>query len=462
MFLHQINNEETKRFDSEYFKNSYLKSIDDILDNNHFILNEKCIVKGGKRLPKGTSFSEAGTHYLRAQNLKSIFADVESSPLIDQKTKHILRRYTLQNNDVVMTIVGSIGDVGILKSDIYCNLTENCVKITSGTINPDYLLACLMTKHLQTQIEREAVGTNQGKLAIERIKRFILPLLSNEFQDSISDIIETSWNKLNEAKTLYSQAEDLLIEEIGINVDNIDTGALQVKSFKKTFAKTGRLDAEYYQGKYDELMAEISNVETAKLSDLVEIIKSCEPGSDAYCDKGIPFIRVQDFSKEGISEPRQFLEINGKYDKPNLYLKKDTVLFSKDGTVGIAYKIPKNMNAISSSALLHLDIKDNSLVLPNYLALVLNSELVQLQAERDAGGSIINHWRLEEIKEIVVPILPIETQAKISKLVQKSFEVRAQSKQLLEAAKYSVEIAIEEGEEAGLKVCEGADAITEE
>ncbi|MFQ1004422.1 hypothetical protein [Gilliamella sp. CG22] len=103
------------------------------------------------------------------------------------------------------------------------------------------------------------------------------------------------------------------------------------------------------------------------------------------------------------------------------------------------------MKIITSGALLHLNIIDDEF-LPDYLTLVLNSPIVQLQAERDAGGSIIQHWKPSEIEEVIIPKLPLDSQKKISDLVLQSFKLKKQSEQLLEVAKKAVEIAIEQNE----------------
>lgn len=76
---------------------------------------------------------------------------------------------------------------------------------------------------------------------------------------------------------------------------------------------------------------------------------------------------------------------------------------------------------------------------------MLNSEAVQLQAQRDAGGSIIQHWKPSEILEVVIPVLPKEIQQVISDKVQMSFELKNQSEILLEQAKILVENEIENG-----------------
>jgi len=66
----------------------------------------------------------------------------------------------------------------------------------------------------------------------------------------------------------------------------------------------------------------------------------------------------------------------------------------------------------------------------------------KMQAERDAGGSIIEHWKPEQIKNVLAPILPKSIQQKIADLVQKSHEARKQAKELLEEAKTKVEETI--------------------
>lgn len=100
------------------------------------------------------------------------------------------------------------------------------------------------------------------------------------------------------------------------------------------------------------------------------------------------------------------------------------------------------MDVITSGAILHLSVKAKG-ILPDYLTLVLNSPIVKMQAERDAGGSIIQHWKPSEIAQVVIPILPIEIQQKLSEQVSKSFALRRDAHALLGEAKAMVERAIE-------------------
>lgn len=110
------------------------------------------------------------------------------------------------------------------------------------------------------------------------------------------------------------------------------------------------------------------------------------------------------------------------------------------------------MQVVTSGALLHLTVKDTSQILPDYLTLTLNSQIVQLQAERDCNGAIIQHWKPSDIEKVRIPVLDTDKQKEISDKVQESFRLRKEAKRLLEKAIKAVETAIETDEETALKL----------
>jgi restriction endonuclease S subunit len=439
----------TGRIDSEYFKKEYLKITESIEKQQFDILNKIGQIKGGKRLPLGENFTEDGVPYIRAQDIKNDFVDYSSSPKISLKLHKILQRYQTKKNDVLITNVGnSIGDVGIVKFDLdKCNLTENAVKVISEKVFPEFLFIFLLSKYGNLQISRETVGTAQPKLAIERINLFKVPLLSLEFQNKIKEFVNNSYLRNKQSQSLYRQAEELLLETVGLSNFKPNAKGTNIKSFKKSFLATGRLDAEYYQPKYEEIITKVKKQPYDILNNLVSIKKSIEPGSDVYSDEGLPFIRVADYNKFGVSKPEKYL--SDSFCKENgallqsLYPAKETILFSKDGSVGIAYMMHENIQAVTSGAILHLKVTDKTKILPEYLTLALNSKIVQQQAERDAGGSIILHWRVDQIKKVIVPIVDYKIQKQIAKLIERSFSLRAESERLLDEAKDMVERKIE-------------------
>lgn len=316
-------------------------------------------------------------------------------------------------------------------------------------ILPEMLLVYIKTKYGQVQIQKFKRGAVQTGLLLEDFDQLYIPAFSMDFQSKIRDIVRTTKAYQESANERYRNAESILLSALNYHPIVQTQGYLE-KSFSVSFGVTGRLDAEYYQPKYDELFQLLSALPTKQLQEIVTITKSIEPGSEYYGNEGIPFIRVSDVSKDGINVPSIRIPKATVPSIENLYPKKDTILFSKDGSVGIAYKIEDDIEAVTSGALLHLTVKDTTRALPDYLTLLLNSDIVKLQAERDTSGAIIQHWKPSDIERAVVPILPLKIQRQIAEKIEKSFSLRHQSKQLLENAKHTVELAIEQGEDKAM------------
>jgi len=444
------------RIDADYFRPDFLNSLELVNSRDNSVLSEISNVNGGKRLPLGENFSDEGVPYIRAEDIKNGFVQYEDSPKISLKLHDFLKRYQTKKNDVLITIVGnSIGEVGLVKFNLEkCNLTENCAKVTNlkGVV-PEFLFSFFLSKHGQIQIHREKVGTAQPKLALERIRKFKIPLFGSDFQGMFSKIINQAHNFIENSKFLYSQAEQLLLTELGLADWKPKHTLAFIKNFSDT-ATAGRIDAEYFQPMYEEVVKAIeSSKNHTILGDIVSIKKCIEPGSEAYQDSGIPFLRVSNLSKYGINNDNQQFISETLYDTLKTHQpKKGEILLSKDATPGIAYYLkdtPDKM--IPSGGILRLTIKDINQIHPEYLTLVLNSVIVQKQIERDAGGSIINHWLVDQVKNTLIPILPISTQKSISEKVNQSFCDRKQSKRLLDIAKRGVEIVIEQDEKIAEK-----------
>lgn len=314
-------------------------------------------------------------------------------------------------------------------------------------IYPATLVSYLNSKFGRAEIEKYSMVGNQANFSPAKFREISIPIFSQQFNLEIEELTYKAFGKLEGANSQYYNAEGILLESLGIYEFETNKNTIS-KKLSSSFLLSGRLDAEYYLPQFDELFKLLEQYETKMLGELVAISKSVEPGSDYYLTEGVPFVRVADLTKFGVTEPSIYLD--KEIFKDVIRPKQDTILMSKDGSIGIAYKVEKDEDFITSGAILHLQIIDDN-ILPDYLTLVINSKVVQMQAERDAGGSIIQHWKPSEINNVVIPILPMEKQQEISQKVQESFRLRNESKRLLNVAKTAVEIAIGESEEAALE-----------
>ena len=368
--------------------------------------------------------------------------------------------FSLQNRDVLFNRTNSyewVGRTGIYykNDDTPFTYASYLVKFVpdSSVILPEYLTTFLKTGiGIKAIKARARQSVNQTNVNPEEVKEIEIPLISMKLQRAIEQLFIVANSHRVKALDLYRQADKKLNDILQVT-SYAEKTAHSEKSLSNSFLISGRLDAEYYHPKYDALFSILSKYKTMPLGGsrgLVTIMKSIEPGSEAYLEEGVPFIRVSDVDKYEISTPPIMLSKDIVPNIEDLYPKKDTILLSKDGSIGIAYKLEKDMEAVTSGALLHLTVRDSSVVLPDYLTLVLNSPIVQLQAERDCNGAIIQHWKPSDIEKVLIPILDMSVQQEIASKVQESFRLREESKHLLDLAVKTVEMAIESDEESAL------------
>ena len=445
----------TRRIDSEYYKKIYADYEEKVFSRD----NDKLKNKAGFLIgPFGSAYDTNNYtevpdyRYVRGQDVKPFVLKDSEPRYMTKEDYERLKKYALKPKDILVSVVGTLGNACIVKEcDVPAIFSCKSTVIRTEDVNPYYLIAYLNSKYGRALLLRKERGAIQKGLNLDDLKELDIPLFPDKLYLEIQNLLIESEKCLEQSKRMYAQAETLLEKELGFDTFVEPKEICSVKSFSEGFGKSGRLDAEYYQEKYDVLFARLANFNIMKLVDIVNISKSIEPGSDVYSDEGIPFVRVSDLSKYDIAEPEIHIP---KLIHPNietLYPKKDTILLSKDGSVGIAFKVSHDMECVTSSAILHLKIKDISLIQADYLTLVLNSRVVQLQAERDAGGSIIQHWKPSEIEQVLIPILDETIQSSISNLMQQSFELRRKANERLEFAIHAVELAIEQGETEAIK-----------
>lgn len=90
------------------------------------------------------------------------------------------------------------------------------------------------------------------------------------------------------------------------------------------------------------------------------------------------------------------------------------------------------------------------------LLVLMKSIIGQLQLKKRCSGTILTAIKKDELAQIILPIIEKEKQARIQQKVTESFDLREQSKHLLECAKRAVEMAIEQDEQTAIEWMEGA------
>jgi type I restriction enzyme S subunit len=183
-------------------------------------LGDVCSVKGGKRLPKGQNLTNVpNSHpYIRVRDMNdTLFVQMTSTiEYVSDEVQTGISRYTVSENDVIISIVGTIGLICIVHSSLNnANLTENCVKVTDfNGITPAWLYLFLSSDEGQGQIRNNTVGAVQPKLPIKNIQNisFALPpdVIMEDFDGVVYGMLKSIANNCAESANLAALRDVLL------------------------------------------------------------------------------------------------------------------------------------------------------------------------------------------------------------------------------------------------------------
>lgn len=441
--------DKARRFDSEYFRPDYLE-VEEHLEKIETQIVEDIFFKVKNGVDYRDYSQKGNTYYIRT-------ADIQKGGFQNTSIKinypNIPLKIKLKMGDILFTRKGNYGKNCIVDEVLSNSLISSEIMLLRKKKNQfriSYLSMFFNSKYGTEQVERNVHGVSNFSITQEAINKIKIPIFRDDFQLKIESAVKMAHTKQKQSRQTYKKAEEILLQQLDL-LDYESNNALTYTTTKKEMDKARRFDAEYFQPKYDEIVATIKSYSGGwdTLDNLVLIRKSIEVGSDEYKSQGIPFVRVSNLSSFEITEE--------KYISMDLYQalcgfqpSKGDILLTKDATPGIAHYLseaPQKM--LPSGGILCLTKKLDK-INGEYLTLVLNSVLTQEQVKRDVGGSVILHWRPDQIKETLIPILPKSKQLKIQKMVVESFNLRKQSKYLLECAKQAVEMAIEKDEKTAI------------
>ena len=176
-------------------------------------IGDMASVRGGKRLPKSHDYAEGETDYpyLRVTDFKDGGIDQRELKYLREKTYEEIEQYTISDEDVFISIAGTIGVVGKVPSSLSgANLTENAAKIYEmEEIDNEYLALYLSCKLGQDQIKSLTVGSTQPKLALKRIKLISVPVPPLDEQREIAEKLSVVDKKIRQEEEYREKLEEL-------------------------------------------------------------------------------------------------------------------------------------------------------------------------------------------------------------------------------------------------------------
>ena len=393
--------------------------------------------------------------FIQATDIKSPMINIENAGYVREEDWQQYPKGRIQKGEILLEVKGDVKKVAIVPDDFRDKalVSGTLYKFSVNEKVNKYFLAIYLSCNYGQRLKDRLVS-NIATPFISKSELYTIPVpcLDKRIQSEIEKAYVLGVNKQKiSCQDIYIQAQTLLLSELGFTNWQPKHRLTFVKNYSDT-EQVERIDAEYYQPKYEEI---------------AHAIKSCSGGWDTL--ENLVDLKDENFRPADKTEYK-YIELaniagNGEIagcmieqgqDLPSRARRKvatgDVIVSSIEGSLDSIALIDEEYDQALCSTGFYVV---NSQAFNSETLLVLLKSIVgQLQLKKGCSGTILTAINKDEFGKVILPIIVEEKQAQIQRKVVESFRLRKQSKHLLECAKRTVEIAIEGDEQTAIDYLE--------
>lgn len=434
-----------KRIDAEYYQPLFLEYYQMLKSLHSIRLGDKAYAKVADGIHASIEYDpNSGIRCLSAQSVKEGYFDLSANTFISALQHEKSLKTSLHVGDVIISSVGTIGNCAVVTNEILPANADRHVGIVSAAekLNPFFLCAFLLSKYGRFQTERESTGNVQKNLFIDKMKEILVPILPQ--QDQIGDTVKQAISLMFDSEKMFQDVQSSFWSLSGLTRTDIEHRLTYSASYQAV-RQSHRIDAEYYQPKYEKVLQKIKAVakryswELRSIGEISEPLRYGTSEKLTYLDKGTPFLRITDLQQSDFDKD-SLCYISEEEAKKVAYahVREGDLLISRSGTLGLAASIGKELSD-SVFGSYFIRIRPRIDIDRDYLACYLNSVLGRTQVKQVATGTIQTNLTIPTIKNIQVLIPTKEFQKRIAELFKGAKVLRDKAKGYLKGAKTRVE-----------------------
>ena len=163
---------------------------------------------------KSKKYVDSGIRIIRITNVKKGFIDDSDPKYYDISQFNNLKNYMLKENDLLISLTGNVGRVGLIKKELLpagLNQRVCCLRIKDNKkINIKYLYCCLNNSKFEKKCINESNGIAQKNLSTEWLKGYCITIPELEVQNQISKEMEQIQEIINIRKKQIEKLDDLI------------------------------------------------------------------------------------------------------------------------------------------------------------------------------------------------------------------------------------------------------------
>lgn len=439
------------RFDAELYRPSLRESFEAMFRSGFAVtrLRRVCSIRSGTTPPDRIDGLSSGPILFKTTDIRNgVVSPAGDYYRITDEIHLRMAKTKLEEHDVLLNIVGATLDV-IGRSAFVAglqdeaNITQAMVFLRCRTdeLRPGYLFAYLNTKFGQDQIARYARPTGQYNLNLHEVGHICIPLLPDDEQQAIEQMILSSAKSQEASMDCYASAQQLLEVELGLDELTFQKPMGYVANFSDVEASR-RSDAEFFHIRYEPFLSAVRNYQRG-WQPLKNLTKQTVPNFDSRKRSGdVAYIEIGDV-----------IVSNGSY-AANRVAAKDLPANAKielsGGEILISQVRPtRGAIAITDDELPHPTVCSGAFYVCTANE-VSHREVIWLYLrcmksvfEKFCGGTSYPTIDSRYIARFPVPLFDAELANRIQQLVVQAKSALRESEQLLDQAKTSVEQLIE-------------------
>ena len=384
---------------------------------------------------------EDGVRYLSAKCVKDNHFALGDALQISEAQHAANPRTSLREDDVLITTVGTIGNVAVVQPEILPANSDRhlgIIRLNKGApVDPYYLSTFLNCEYGRFQSFREATGNVQLNLFIEKIRELLVPVLPCSAH--VSKQTREAYAKLREATQAITAAEGLLMQALGLDRLDLKPSKCYTRRFRDLEAGK-RFGAEYYMPCKKRVLDALAKMPHKTVEQRAPGIREMWDPAEAPTGAVVRNFDITDALEpflDDTKEPQEALDIGSakkRFQAGDVVVGRLRSYLKEIAVVRTSGKPP----SVGSSEFIVLRPNAKGLS-PETLMVFLRCPLVQTILKWSQDGS--NHPRFTEqdLLAIPVPDKVLFAQKEITRKVCDAIDARREASELLERAKRQVE-----------------------
>jgi restriction endonuclease S subunit len=446
-----LDQNEVLRLDSDYYQKEFLEN-ESLLKKRTWSYLKDLVVSiksfGAYSLCSEIEYLDEGIPFLRGQNIKGGVVDFSDCHHINEAANALLWKSEVMPRMVLLTMSGTVGNTAVAMEDwrYPINSNQDIAKISVlSNLNPYFLCTFLMGKHGSSQMRRLPVGSVQQHTFIWQLEKLLTPIHSIDFQTRIEEIFKAAHQKRDQSKALYAEAENLLLDELGLQDRQPSEEQIAVKSFQESFLHTGRLDAEYYQAKYQTMLSLLGR-SGKRIRDVADFAKD---RFDPSRVDSFEYIEFGNLSGDGSTENETIFAADAPSRAQWIVQTGDVITSTVRPIRRLSALIENHQRGFVCSSGFAVLRPTN--IAPELLLVFLRAPIICEILDLHTTASMYPAISTDDLMAIPIPEFSDQLAAEVTQKISQSRITKQSSKHLLDVAKRGVEMAIEQDEAVAME-----------